>query len=177
MPMKFRTLILIGMALPLAGCRTAKDVAVTSFRVIDAPAHYIRRHIDEEPAATTTSTTATTYQSDAVTPGTPIVSNSPPPSSRANETVTGHRPTQGGGTETRSSSNQIASHPSNPTPTPIKHVEVKATPEIPYARPVPGKPGYVYSPFDKSGGFVDVTGYKPGSQVKDPYTGRIFLVP
>ena len=49
--------------------------------------------------------------------------------------------------------------------------------DIPYGKPVPGKPGYVFSPFDKKGGYVDVTGYSPGQKVKDPYTGRIFLVP
>jgi hypothetical protein len=49
--------------------------------------------------------------------------------------------------------------------------------EIPYGKPVPGKPGYVFSPFDKNGGYVDVTGYSPGQKVKDPYTGKIFLVP
>jgi hypothetical protein len=48
---------------------------------------------------------------------------------------------------------------------------------LPYAKPVPGKPGYVFSPFDKNGGYVDVTGYSPGQKVKDPYTGKIFLVP
>ena len=42
---------------------------------------------------------------------------------------------------------------------------------------VPGKPGYVFSPFDASGGYVDVTGYTSGQKVKDPYSGKIFLVP
>jgi hypothetical protein len=41
---------------------------------------------------------------------------------------------------------------------------------------VEGKPGYVYSPFDP-GKYVDVSGYTPGSKVKDPYSGKIFLVP
>jgi phage repressor protein C with HTH and peptisase S24 domain len=49
--------------------------------------------------------------------------------------------------------------------------------DFPYGKPVPGKPGYVYSPFDKNGGYVDVTGYTPGQKVKDPYSGKIFLVP
>jgi len=48
--------------------------------------------------------------------------------------------------------------------------------EFPTAKPVDGKPGYVYSPFD-SGKYVDVSGYAPGSKVKDPYSGKIFLVP
>ncbi len=49
--------------------------------------------------------------------------------------------------------------------------------DLPYAKPVPGKPGYVFSPFDKNGGYVDVTGYSPGQKVKDPYSGKVFLVP
>lgn len=48
---------------------------------------------------------------------------------------------------------------------------------LPYAKPVPGKPGYVFSPFDPNGGYVDVTGFAPGSKVKDPYSGKVFLVP
>jgi hypothetical protein len=45
------------------------------------------------------------------------------------------------------------------------------------AKPVPGKPGYVFSPYDANGGYVDVSGYPSGSKVKDPYSQKIFLVP
>jgi hypothetical protein len=48
--------------------------------------------------------------------------------------------------------------------------------EFPVAKPVPGKSGYVYSPYDSSK-YVDVSGYTPGSKVKDPYTQKIFIVP
>jgi hypothetical protein len=48
--------------------------------------------------------------------------------------------------------------------------------EFPTAKPVEGKPGYVYSPFDP-GKYVDVSGYPSGSKVKDPYSGKIFKVP
>ena len=44
--------------------------------------------------------------------------------------------------------------------------------DLPYAKPVPGKAGYVFSPYDKNGGYVDVTGFAPGSKVKDPYSGK-----
>lgn len=60
-----------------------------------------------------------------------------------------------------------------PTPPPVS----LPTPEISYGIPVPGKPGFVTSPHAPSAGFVDVRGFPPGTEVKDPYTGRIFLVP
>jgi hypothetical protein len=54
-----------------------------------------------------------------------------------------------------------------PTPAPTN---------FPTARPVPGRPGFVYS-LDPNGGIVDVNGYKPGDKAKDPYTKQIFIVP
>jgi len=42
---------------------------------------------------------------------------------------------------------------------------------------VPGKPGWVTSPFAPDSGYVDVTGFLPGTEVEDPYTGKIFLTP
>ena len=46
-----------------------------------------------------------------------------------------------------------------------------------YGTPVPGKPGLVTSPFSPDSGYVDVTGFPPGTQVEDPYTGKVFLTP
>ncbi len=48
---------------------------------------------------------------------------------------------------------------------------------IPEAIPVPGKPGFVISPYEPSKGYIDVRGFPPGTEVKDPYTGKPFLVP
>ena len=69
--------------------------------------------------------------------------------------------------------------PSEPKPSdpPKEASNDKPTGDLPYAKPVPGKPGYVFSPYDKNGGYVDVTGYSPGQKVKDPYSGKVFLVP
>jgi len=49
--------------------------------------------------------------------------------------------------------------------------------DYPYAQPVAGKPGFVTSPYMPNSGYVDVRGFPPGTEVKDPYSGKIFLVP
>jgi hypothetical protein len=49
--------------------------------------------------------------------------------------------------------------------------------DVPYGIPVPNKPGFVTSPFAPNGGYVDVRGFPSGTEVKDPYTDKIFLTP
>jgi hypothetical protein len=49
---------------------------------------------------------------------------------------------------------------------------------LPYGIPVPGRKGMVTSPYTPDEGkYVDVTDFASGSVVKDPYTGKFFLVP
>ena len=62
--------------------------------------------------------------------------------------------------------------PSNPHPN-----QPVVQGNIPYAKPVPGKPGFVFSPYDQYKGYIDVRGFPPGTEVKDPYSGKSFLVP
>lgn len=49
--------------------------------------------------------------------------------------------------------------------------------DLPYGIPVPGKQGFVTSPFAPDEGYVDVRSFPPGTEVKDPYTGKNFLTP
>jgi hypothetical protein len=49
--------------------------------------------------------------------------------------------------------------------------------DIPYGSPVAGRPGLVNSPYSRTGGFIDVSGYQSGSKIVDPYTGRLIRVP
>jgi hypothetical protein len=149
--------LLLGLA-TLAGCKTAHDVAVSSFHVLDAPANYVRKKIDHENQTTTTTTTTTTASSDTVTtPGRTVAPSTTKPS------------------PVPRSSPPTVTETSKPSPSPSRTTSTQA--QLPTAKPVPGKPGYVFSPFDPSGGYVDVTGYASGQKVKDPYSGKIFLVP
>lgn len=61
-----------------------------------------------------------------------------------------------------------------PTPAPSPVTEQRQTP---YGTPVAGKPGFVTSPYAPYAGYVDVRGFPPNTEVKDPYSGKIFLVP
>jgi hypothetical protein len=154
----------------LSGCRAAHNVAVTSFRVLDAPANYVRKKINGNSETTTTTTTVS---SDAVTTPGRTVTPSTASTQRTTTTQNPPRTTVKPSPSPRSSPATVTEK-SKPSPSPSR---TTTTQSLPTAKPVPGKPGYDFSPFDPSGGYVDVTGYTSGQKVKDPYSGKIFLVP
>ncbi len=70
------------------------------------------------------------------------------------------------------------------TPAPLSERRALAAPQsgatradLPYAVPVSGRPGFVTSPYAPTLGLVDVRDFASGTEVKDPYTGKIFLTP
>ncbi len=153
------------LTLTVFGCRTAENVASTSAAVVTAPVHLFRH--GERP-----TTETTVYE------GQPVVETAPPQPTatplRSPRTVTSS-------TATSPSPQEEETRPPTaltprPSATPRSSSSNSAA-QFPVAKPVPGKPGYVFSPYDPNGGYVDVTGYQPGSKVKDPYSQKIFLVP
>jgi hypothetical protein len=49
--------------------------------------------------------------------------------------------------------------------------------DLPYGVSVPTKPGFVISPYSPNAGYVDIRGFPSGTEVKDPYTGKVFITP
>lgn len=73
--------------------------------------------------------------------------------------------------------------PAATAPSPTVRVASKPTDlknlrrDIPYAIPVPNKPGFVTSPYAPKQGLVDVREFPSGTEVTDPYSGKTFLTP
>jgi len=138
----------------LTGCgpaRIVRTAAVASYHVATAPVKVARWALKDRSEPRSTQTTTDT---DFDEPRHPVITSSPPPRQRD---VT----TTAGGAKSRTATTSRTTAPQA---------------QFPVARAVPGKPGYVYSPYDSSK-YVDVTGYTPGSKVKDPYVQKIFIVP
>src|SRR5437773_12368730 len=154
-----RRTLLLG-TLVLCGCHTARDVAVTSFRVIDAPANYVRRRIDGSPSTTTTTTTTAAGTSDSVTPGRTVQVAPDNREPQQRQVTTSTRP---GPSDTSQVSRSTTVEKSKPSSSPASRSTASSGPtQYPTAKPVPGKPGYVFSPYDPNGGYVDVNGFTPG---------------
>ncbi len=172
---RLRRTLILGAVL-LAGCGTTRnvavssyhvtrDVAVGSYRVATAPVHYaFRRHGGESDTAMTTQT----VPSDVNQPGQPV----PPPEVVQQPRSTRERP------QSTSASAPQTGRRENTSSKPSSQRKVSSPKsEFPTAKAVPGKPGYVFSPFDTDKRYVDVSGYASGSKVKDPWTDKIFVVP
>lgn len=67
--------------------------------------------------------------------------------------------------------------PPGSTPPPAVTPPPPAAAEIPFATRIPGKPGFVKSPFDPNQQAIDVRDFQPGQKARCPYTGKVFRVP
>ena len=110
----------------------------------------------------------TRYGYDGEQPIPADTQTTPPPITPA---VTSEPPTK-----TQDTGTPIPPPPVEPTKTQTSSTPPQ-TKDYPYGASVPNKPGFVTSPHAPYAGYVDVRGIPTGTPVKDPYTGKIFLVP
>src|SRR5438105_10375134 len=146
--MKWSGLVIALITAALVGCGIG--------RVITAPVRYVFHQPEPTPAANA---------SDVTNPGQPVAVPSPTQASRVGSRKTSR--------STPSATPPTAGSKTKPPPGGGK----AANSQFPVAKPVPGKPGLVFNPFNPNGGYIDVSGYAPGSKVKDPDSQKIFIVP
>jgi hypothetical protein len=172
--------VLLIAAVLFAGCGTTRNVAVTSYhvtrdvavgsyRVATAPVHYALKGRGEPKMVGTTEAAS----SDVTQPGQPVSTSEVASAPRRRS----KHQTESSQSSARTTS-QARSEATQPNPRPSSPAQASyPRTQLPTAKAVPDKPGYVFSPFDSSRRYVDVSGYASGTKVKDPWTDKIFIVP
>ena len=149
--------------------KVARAVAVGSYRVATAPVHYATRKRGDESSTIVGTETA----SDVTNPGQSISSPEMASASQQQARVEAQR----GQGRTSGATSRTSHGESGQSSTSTSASRASSQASFPTGKPVPDKPGYVFSPFDKEGRYVDVSGFPSGTKVKDPWTDKIFLVP
>lgn len=106
----------------------------------------------------TTTTTHRTKHKQSQDSGNPTVTETPEP-------------------DVQTGTGAVSKPPSEKNTRGTSRAATKRGEDLPYGTPVPGKQGFVTSPFSPNSGYIDVRGFVPGTPVKDPYTGKVFLTP
>jgi hypothetical protein len=150
--------------------KVARAVAVGSYRVVSAPVHYVTRKRGDDLS----SIVGTVAPSDVTNPGQSVPSPEMASASQQQPRVEAER----GQSRTSSGTSGMPRKQAAQSQTSVSSSRASApSTAFPTGKLVPGKPGYVFSPFDKEGRYVDVSGFPPGTKVKDPWTDKVFLVP
>ena len=178
-------------AILLTGCGTSRNIAATSYhvtrdvavgyyRVATSPVLYALRRSRGE-ASTRNTVSTETLESDVTQPGYPVAGSEAASARQQQQRIEGNRSSNAPSTAAprvaRKQTTQATQSTQAKTKPPPSSQASSGQPEFPTAKSVPGKPGYVISPFDSSGRYVDTSGYTSGSKVKDPWTNKIFIVP
>jgi hypothetical protein len=100
----------------------------------------------------------------------PDLSASPPPAPQL-------RPQRSVAEVASTGANPLPVLPRNNPPAPATSPAPTPDADIPYGSRVPGRVGFVFSPFADKNQLVDVAGIAPGVEVKCPYSGKLFRVP